>query len=248
MSYKIQADMHVHTLRSETGYSTLLENISAAKKRELSAICVTDYGPRDRNTNIPKNILNLKEHVPSEVEGIILYNGIESNIINLHNGETDINNKPHDNLEWIISSYHPISEIDNMILGYQNNTTMFSSVASDKDTMVLGHIDRLDFDFEKVVGLCKENGKIIELNEYSVEFPENYDRAVEIINLCKEKSVFISVSSGAHIATEVGNFENSIEILKKVDFPQDLIINSSVELIDEYIELFKKNRENTVLK
>ena len=247
MAYKIEADMHIHTLRSETGYSTLLENIISAKNRGLKGICIADYGPKDRNTNIPKSILNFNDYVPSIVEGITVYNGIEANITNLHNGEIDLNNKRHDTFDWIISSYHPISEIDEMILDFNNTTKMYASVASDKDTMVLGHIDRLDFDFGKVIDVCKKYGKIIELNEYSIEFPQNYARAIEIVELCKEKSVFICVSSGAHIATEVGNFTLSTEILEKTGFPQELIINSSIQLIDEYIKVFMKDKEKRII-
>ena len=39
------ADLHTHTLVSQHAYSTLYENIQAAREADFYALAITDHGP-----------------------------------------------------------------------------------------------------------------------------------------------------------------------------------------------------------
>ena len=42
---KLKIDLHSHTVSSGHAYSTLLENLRAAKEKGLEALAMTDHGP-----------------------------------------------------------------------------------------------------------------------------------------------------------------------------------------------------------
>ena len=53
MIKKIKTDMHTHTRASGDSYSTLLENIKAAKKNGIEAIAITEHGPATHGSANP---------------------------------------------------------------------------------------------------------------------------------------------------------------------------------------------------
>ncbi len=74
---------------------------------------------------------------------------------------------------------------------------------------------------------------MIELNNSSLaptSFRKNAREADrQILKLCKKYEVPIIVGSDAHTEEDILNFEYADELLQEVDFPVELIANTSVE-------------------
>ena len=51
---KLIADTHTHTIASNHAYSTVLENIEAAKERGLLYLAMTEHGP-----NMPLSLIHI---------------------------------------------------------------------------------------------------------------------------------------------------------------------------------------------
>ena len=58
---------------------------------------------------------------------------------------------------------------------------------------------------------------------------------------CKKENVYISIGSDAHYCSQVGNFGKIKKILLDEDFPEELIINKSLESFNQFIELHSRS-------
>ena len=56
---------------------------------------------------------------------------------------------------------------------------------------------------------------------------------------CMEYEVPVIVNSDAHVDTQVGNHELAMQLLKEIDFPQELIANNNPEMLKDYLNYYK---------
>jgi len=113
-----------------------------------------------------------------------------------------------------------------------------------KKVNIIGHPGdkRYDFDIKKIVKASKETGTILEINNSSLlptTFRPGGDSMIrEIILECIKQDVSLIMGSDAHFAPDVGNFSHASALLKELNYPQNKIINSSV---DSFFESIKKD-------
>lgn len=75
----------------------------------------------------------------------------------------------------------------------------------------------------------------MEINNASLNIRKgSRDNCADIARLCKKYEVPIAVDSDSHICYRVGHVEGALEMLEEVGFPEELVINSSVERLDAY--------------
>ena len=67
-----------------------------------------------------------------------------------------------------------------------------------------------------------------------------FENSVKILELCRKQNIPVLISSDAHYMTDIANFDNVEKVLGSVDFPEELIINSSAGRFREFIA---ENRE-----
>ncbi len=92
------------------------------------------------------------------------------------------------------------------------------------------------YDYEAVILKAKENRKLLEINEHSFSVRKSsVPNCKAIALLCKKHGVPIAVNSDAHFITDLGNYSNALAMLKEIDFPEELIINTSYEKIKQYL-------------
>ena len=72
---------HTHTVLSGHAHSTLLENLLFAKKKGLEGIVVTDHSGGMEGVQSAACVGLLRD-VPQEYDGVRIYRGTETNIIN----------------------------------------------------------------------------------------------------------------------------------------------------------------------
>ena len=56
-----------------------------------------------------------------------------------------------------------------------------------------------------------------------------------MLKLCRRYKQPVILSSDAHIASDVGNHDLAKELLAELDFPPELVVNSSLENLAVYL-------------
>lgn len=230
---RLIADTHCHTVASSHAYSTIMENINEAKSQGLYAIAITDHA---RSMPCPPGtwyFQNLKI-LPRNIYGINVLKGIEANILN-NNAELDI--PPDCNFNWVIASIHDIifkdkSDIDSC-------TNIWLSIAKNPLVNVIGHSGLPDFvyDYERVIPEFAKNGKLVEINNSSFNIRKgSYSNCKKIAEICKKHEAPIIVNSDAHFCTQVARCEKALKMLEEINFPEELVVNSSIERFDNYLK------------
>ena len=235
---KITVDTHTHTNVSAHAFSTLEENLSAAAAIGLEGIAMTNHGP-DLGDGAVWFHFKSARHLPKYVKGVRLIPGAEVDIMD-ENGRLDIEDKYLKDLELVIASFHtpcfpPYSDEETVTKAWLN--TM-----ENEHVDILGHMGdgRYKCDYERVVKKAKEKGKIIEINNHSFKVREGSRENCRCIALlCKKYSVPVVLSTDAHFSAEVGVVPNSVALLEEIDFPEELILNTSLEKLCDYLKIEK---------
>lgn len=245
----IIGDLHTHTLASTHAYSTLHELLMSASRKQHKLLAVTDHGPALPDSPHEWHFYGL-HRLPREVGGVRLLSGCEANI--LPGGELDLPDSILNRLDFVIASMHsptyPVSTIE-------ENTRAWIKAASNPAVDCLGHAGQpaYPFDIPAVVGACRESGAIFEINSSSFSIRKGSGAYCREIALeCKRQGVGLAVTSDAHCMYEVGEFTDSLELLFSIDFPDELVINSSIKRFAEFYrrrgggELFGEEEEDSV--
>lgn len=230
---KIIADTHCHTIASTHAYSTVLENAKFASEIGLKYLAITDHAPAMADAPHLWHFFNMKV-IPDELFGVKILKGAEVNILNKH-GEIDLDEEALSCLDWIIASFHgpacpPMS--------VEDTTQAYINIAKNKKVDVIGHsgTQQYAYDYEKAIKVFKEYGKIVEINQSSrIVRWESAKNCLEIAKLCKKHQVPVVVNSDAHFAYSIGLVQESLQMLEEIDFPSSLVLNSSVELFENYL-------------
>lgn len=225
---KIIAETHSHTIASMHAYSTLLENAQAAKEKGLSFLCCTDHGPAMPGGPHVWYFDNLWKEIPDTLCGIAVLKGAEADIMNF-NGELDIPDDILKKLDWVIASYH----VPCCAPGTKEECTRgWLAIAENPHVDVIGHCGdgRYPFDYDVVIPAFARAGKIVEINSHSfLARPGSSENCREIAEKCKKYGVRVTVGTDAHFVSNIGNVQEALKMLQEVDFPQELVVNASLE-------------------
>lgn len=224
---KIIADTHVHSCACSHAYSTVSENIHAAREAGLLYMAMTEHGPSMPDGPYIWHITNQQE-VPEFYDGVHILHGVEADIMDA-DGALDINNMILSTLDWVIASMHlPCFPPSNL----EAHTKAWINVAKNPHVDVIGHCGdvRYLFDFEKGIRAFKEYGKIVEINNNSFHVrPGTKGNCLEIARICKKLEVPVVVNTDAHFCSKIGHFEIALEMLKEIDFPEKLVLNADAD-------------------
>lgn len=81
------------------------------------------------------------------------------------------------------------------------------------------------------------NNSSLRPNAARLNARENYRTMLE---LCKEYEVSIIINSDAHVEADVANHRYAHELLEEISFPEDLVVNTSLEKLLPYIPRVKE--------
>jgi Histidinol phosphatase and related hydrolases of the PHP family len=237
--YKIIADLHTHSIASDHAYNTIKEMADTAKEKGLFALAVTDHdsllmpgAPTDWYFR------SMSTSVPYYYRDVLILCGAETDVMNF-DGTVHLEEDVAKSLDWVVASIHNLG-----YEGLQNPTPekcteMWLKVSENPYVNVIGHSGDPDYayDYEKVVPAFGANGKLVEINAHTFDVrAKNIPNCRKIAEICKKYGVQIVVNSDAHFETEIANFENVLHMLEEIDFPEELIVNSSEERLMKYIE------------
>lgn len=237
---KILTDIHTHTNASAHAYSTLYENLCAAKEKGLELIAMTNHAPAMPDSPHLWHFLYYKAITPRTVDGVKLLCGAEVNIVN-SDAEFDLPHKVLADMDIVIASIHNVTYNEEP---GGDHTQTWMNVIDSPFVDVLGHCGSPDylFNIDEVIPYAKEKNVCIEINNHSfLSRPQNVERCREIALACKKYNAPIVVNSDAHFMGEIGLVPKAVEMLEEMDFPEELIMNLNADRIIEYLSA-KKNK------
>lgn len=227
---KLVLDTHSHTIASAHAYSTVTELAQAAADKGLALLAVTDHAPSLSDSSPLLHFMNY--HVlPRTIRGVEMLYGTELNIMNF-DGTVDMPENILQRQEICIASFHTECTKPGSL---EENTRAYLGAMDNPFVNIIGHPDDgyIPVDYVALVQKAKEQDILLEVNNASLETAyfrlNTKENAKTMLRLCKTLGVSISIGSDAHYAETVGRFDGARAILKEVDFPEELIANTSVD-------------------
>ena len=236
-SMKDLLDVHTHTLASGHAYSTVREVIEAAKARGLKLVGISEHGPAMEGTCAPMYFCNFKV-IHAHDYGIGVVMGAELNVTD-YAGSVDLSAQLQKRLDYAIASLH-----DNVTDPgtKEENTEALLGAMKNPRVNIIGHPDNPKFpvDFDALARAAKEQHVLLEINNSSYKpnasRPGSWEKGVELLTACKKYGTEVICGSDAHIDLDVGTHEYSWKLLEACGFPEELVVNTSVERFRAYIE------------
>lgn len=233
----IVVDTHSHTIASGHAYNTIEEMAKAANEKGIKLLAITEHAPNMPGTCHAFYFHNLKV-VNRMRHGVELLLGVELNVID-YEGNVDLEDETLRGLDVAIASLHmPCIKPGTM----EENTNALIGAMQNPFVKIIGHPDdaKYPINYERLVKAAKEHHVLLELNNNSLN-PNGFrlnarENDIKMLELCKEYHVPITLGSDAHVVDEIGNCCYSQEILEITNFPEDLIINNSVERFKDFIK------------
>ncbi len=229
-------DVHTHTLASGHAYNTIYEMVYAAKEKKLELLGITEHAPKMPGTCYDYYFMNL--HVMArEILGMSVMFGAELNILDFK-GTIDLSENILNEMDLCIASIHPPCFKTGTI---EENTKAVMMAMNNRHINIIGHPDdaRFPLDYSQLAAEAARTHTLLEVNNsslapngYRVNSRENY---CIMLKECMKKEVCIVMNSDAHTATDVGNHAFAAALLKEVEFPQELIANTSVEKFKAFL-------------
>lgn len=230
---QLVADLHTHTIASSHAYSTITENCQWAETNGIKLIAMTDHTERMPDSPHIWHFENLRI-LPRKINNVIVLKGAETNIMDF-DGNIDLPQKTLDGLEWVVASMH------NEVMPRGSETEIakaYLNAMKNPDIDMIGHPTTAYFqcDFEKLVKGAVEYNKILEINESSIKVKKgSRENSYELLKLCRKYNALVSVNTDSHFCQLIGKADTALDILKECDFPQELVINSDMDRLCDWI-------------
>lgn len=227
---EIQFDLHTHTIASgHATTATITDMAKAAAAKNLKLLGISDHGPATPGGGRVSYFRNLA-YAPRRRLGVEMLYGAEANITD-YNGTLDLEDSVLKNLDYVIASMHrPVLKPGTI----EENTAAYIAAVKNPYVRIIGHCDDVKYpvDYFALVKAAMENHVFLEINNSSLA-PGGYRGNTKandlmILNLCKHFHYPILLSSDSHGPGHVGDMSYALELVKLADFPDELIINTSL--------------------
>ena len=234
-------DVHTHTVASGHAFSTLQEMTMAAKEKGLEILGITEHGPNIPGTCNPIYFRNL-HCVPRQLYGIKLMLGAELNILNTK-GDIDLDENYYRLMDIRIAGIHSLCWQGGTI---EENTQGVITAMRNPYIQIISHPGdgTAELDSEALMKVSKETHTLLETNNHSmapirhktVAAPNN----LELLELAKKYETPVILGSDAHFSGMIADYTNILPLLKKCDFPDELILNNNPEKFLGYLKPMPK--------
>ena len=231
-------DLHTHTIASGHAYSTLQENIATARERGLKFLGLSEHGPAVDGGPSRLYFQNYTI-IPREYGDMRLLCGVEANITD-YEGHLDLDALTLSRLDYCIASMHTLIVTPGSAM---ENTRAAVLAMENPYVKILGHPDdsRYPMDYEELVREAAGLKVALEVNNSSLHplsarqgARENIRRMLEA---CLRHGASVILGTDSHICQSVGEFTQADALLREVDFPRELIINTDPARIGEVVNI-----------
>lgn len=251
-------DTHTHTLYSRHAYSTIYENVQAAKAAGLELLGSTDHVsdmlfPQATLTQASVRDFQFFDNYtawPRVWDGIRLLHGCEVDIRGLDGqlyGDTcpinsDIVGRPLEHpttlservfarCDYVIASVHLDDFAQHATVA--EGTQMYLNVLQRDQVLMIGHAGRsgVAFELDTVIKEVARLHKIFEINEHSLQIQQDTTKATcrKIAETCAELGCQVALNTDAHICSAIGQTSAATALLDEIHFPTELIATRSAD-------------------
>ena len=229
------ADIHTHTIVSGHAYGTIREMAHAASERGLQLLGFSEHAPGIPGTVDPFYYNNLKA-IPRKLYGVEIIHGCEINVQN--DGTLSLEQQYIDKLDYAIVGIHVQCYQD---AGRAQNTENLIECMKNEKVHFVSHPDddHTPLDYVKLVMAAKKYHVALEVNNNSLVKQERRWNCIQnyetMLKLCQQYEVPIIVSSDAHDPSWVGEVDLAVQLLKRLDFNERLILNTEADKVKAFI-------------
>lgn len=230
---KILADLHVHTIASGHAYSTIGEIAAAAAAKRMELVAITDHGPAMPGGPHEYYFGNLRV-LPRQMNGVSILRGAEVNIMN-EEGGLDLRDVYLKRLDLVLAGLHNVCMEP---LCRERNTRALVNALKNPYVDIVVHPGNPDFPIamEDVVRTAKEQGKALEINNSSFLVRRgSTEPCAEIARLARQYDVLVSISSDAHVASDVGELTIALDVAMKAGIPENNILNLTAGRVERFL-------------
>lgn len=229
-------DLHTHTTASGHAYNSLYEMVNSASAKGLSLFGCSDHAPAMPGSCHSFHFINFKV-LPRTLFGVKLMMGVELNIMD-YKGSVDLEQHVLEPLDYAIASLHqPCIDSGSAV----QNTGACLGALKNPLIQIIGHPDdsRFPIDYDTLVAAAGEHHKLLEVNNSSLN-PLSFrvgarDNYIKMLELCRHYRTSIIINSDAHCEADAGSHGFAHALLEEVDFPEELVVNTSFDRFSSYI-------------
>lgn len=237
----LEVDAHTHTIASGHAYGTVSEMVKAAADRGIRLLGITEHTSGIPGTCADIYFSNMKV-IPRQMFGIEVMFGAELNIVD-YNGGVDLDAGYFKHLDIRIASMHTQCFAPGT---REQNTAAVIGAIRNPGIDIIGHpIDgTYPLDYEPIVRAAAEHHVLLEVNNHALRSPSRinaFENACTMVRLCKKYDIPLTCNSDAHFMTDVGNTSHIAGVFEETDFPEELILNLSMERFQGFLQW---NREH----
>ena len=234
-------DLHTHTVASGHAYNTLYEMVQAAAGAGLSLFGSSDHAPGLPGCCTEMYFMNFKV-LPKELFGVRLLMGSEVNILD-YQGSVDLRPRILEKLDYAIASIHPPCFRCGTV---SQNTAAYIKAMENPYIHIIGHPDdgRFPVDYDALAAAAARHHVLLEVNRSSLSphssrqgARANYQAMLE---RCVHYGTSVLLSSDAHAAPDAGNHREALRLLEEVRFPEDLVVNTSLEKLARFLPVLQE--------
>lgn len=228
-------DLHAHTIASTHAYSTVSEYFQQAKKKGIKLFAITDHGPDMADAPHEWHFSNLPV-IPRIIDGVGILYGIEANIKNIK-GEIDCSEKMSKKLDIVLAGFHdPVMAS----LGLVDNTKALIATITSGAVQIITHPGnpKYPIDIMEVAKAAVSSNVALEMNNSSFIHSRvgSEKNCIEIAKAVRDAGGLIALGSDSHIALSLGNFDQVLNILVQIDFPEERILNTTPRKVLDFLQ------------
>ncbi|MBQ3754796.1 MAG: hypothetical protein II867_01370 [Clostridia bacterium] len=229
---KFLGDYHTHTVASD-GHSTLEQNVAAATKAGLEEIVVSDHGFKSVFANMTSKNFDRQQAFIDAEKSVRVLQGIESNILNPE-GDIDTPDEYIRRLDVLTVGFHRYVQPKFMFSKFifvngfcstrakralvDANTSAYVNALSRYPIDIVAHLNhKAPVNARPIFDKAKETGAYVELNA------KHLDAFLPLVKDAIESGVNFIVSSDAHMAKDIGQFEEIEKFIKENNIPLERV-------------------------
>ena len=234
----IELDVHTHAVASGHAFRTLQEMVKAASEKGLKLLGITEHAPGIPGSCSPIYFRNLYV-VPRQMYGVDLLLGAEINILDCE-GNIDMDEFYLNLLDLRIAGIHSLCYKGGTP---EENTHGMIQAISNPYIHIISHPGdgTAKLNFEPIVLAAKVHHTLLEINNSSLRPCRHKTEArgnkFEVLSLCKADEVPVILGSDAHISFDIATYDYALQLVAETEFPEELIMNTSVEKFKAYLSL-----------
>ncbi len=224
------------------GLHTVLELLSRAKAIGLKGFAVTDHGQTlgGRLNSV------FFERFESPDPSIRIFKGVECNLLD-EKGAIDLPRAYLKYLDIVLCGIHP-----NIAKGLSSGSytdMLLRALRLNPEIDIITHPNDPVYpvDYRRLAEGAKESGCVLELNNSKVRYARSSEsEAVELIAACRECGCPIAVNSDTHAILELGDDSAVVPLLEKTGFPEELIVNRSIDAALDFAERRRIHKRSSI--